>query len=64
MRYSSADVCGNEAYTYHFDYSSNMYVEVYVVLKGDYIYTIDFNINKDKQDLVNKLPDILNSVVL
>lgn len=57
-------VSGYTAYNYHFNYSSNMYVEVYIVPKDEYLYIIDFNINKDKQDLMDYLPEILNSVVL
>ena len=52
------------AYNYHFNYSSNMYVEVYLVPKQDYLYIIDFNINKDKEDLMNYLPELLNSVII
>lgn len=52
------------AYKYNFNYSSNMYVEVYIVHKGDYLYFIDFNINKDKEDLVKYLPDLVGSVTI
>ena len=61
---TATTVCGNEAYTYHFDYSSNMYVEVYLVLKDKQLYIIDFNLNKDKEDLMNYLPELLNSVII
>ena len=52
------------AYKYSFNYSSNMYVEVYIIHKGDYLYFVDFNINKDKEDLINYLPDLVGSVIL
>ena len=52
------------AYNYHFNYSTNMYVEVYLVLKDKQLYIIDFNLNKDKEDLMNYLPELLNSVII
>ena len=57
-------VSGLTAYNYHFNYSSNMYVDVYIVPKDEYLYIIDFNFNKDKQDLIDHLPDMLKSIVI
>lgn len=50
------------AYNCHFNYSENMYVDVYWILKDSDLYIIDFNINKGKEDLSSQVHEILNSV--
>lgn len=50
------------AYNCHFNYSENMYVDVYWILKDSNLYVIDFNINKEKRDLSSQISEILNSV--
>lgn len=59
-----ATISGLQGYNYHFKYSNNMYVDVYLILKDEYVYIIDFNINREKEDLMNYIPTILDSIVL
>lgn len=49
-------------YNCHFNYSENMYVDVYWILKDSNLYVIDFNINKEKRDLSSQVHEILDSV--
>lgn len=49
-------------YNYHFNYKENMYVDVYWILKDSNLYVIDFNINKNTDDLFSKINEILDSL--
>lgn len=49
-------------YNYNFNYKDNMYVDVYWILKDSTLYVVDFNINKNADDLFSKIDKILNSL--
>lgn len=59
---SEYTVSNLHAYNCHFNYSENMYVDVYWILKDSDLYVFDFNINKEKKDLSSQVHEILDSV--
>ena len=59
---SETTINGLTAYNYSFNYKTNMFVDVYWILKDEKIYVIDFNINTDNEDFYSHRKEILDKL--
>lgn len=59
---SELTIQGLTSYTYHFNYRTNNYVEVYWILKDSSLYVIDFDVHQSQNDFSPHITEVLDSL--